>query len=428
MIKKGINITVIFIISTFIQLVSQIVVTRIFGATFNLDIFLAAVALPTIFVTVIYGTLNDAFLPHYGEIKNKNSEKADAYFFSVLLTLGLLSFLTALVLSFFTDLISLFLYSSRGGDFVQNVSIQMKFMFLSIPLSVVATLFGSYYYVHKHFLRFPVAQAVGSIANVAIILLLASSMGIWSLVVAFVVNILIQILFVIPGSILKFRFQFSNITPLLFAWVPLILGALALRSDTLMIRSLAASLPDGYLVYLNLISKIFSLATSVMTIGIQVLLLPHLVEYFAKKDFAKAITTVNKTKIITLGISVVMTILVVMLTPLFVSLLFVGGKFTSQDAQTTISLVPYFVLPAIGWGINSVFFQPLLALKKQLHLGILNIISLVLGWGIGWIVKENFGALPGITSGLIVLLFSGIIGSELLWQYYKKKLKVSHSS
>ena len=45
MIKKGIAVTAIFIISNFIQLVSQIVVTRLFGAKLDLDIFLAAVAL-----------------------------------------------------------------------------------------------------------------------------------------------------------------------------------------------------------------------------------------------------------------------------------------------------------------------------------------------------------------------------------------------
>jgi hypothetical protein len=54
MFKKGFAITIIFIISTLVQLVSQIVVTRIFGATLTLDTFLAA-AVPIV-VTVIYGT------------------------------------------------------------------------------------------------------------------------------------------------------------------------------------------------------------------------------------------------------------------------------------------------------------------------------------------------------------------------------------
>ena len=425
MFKKGIGITAIFIISNFIQLLSQIVVTRVFGATLNLDIFLAAVAIPTIIVTVIYSTLNDAFLPHYGEIKAKNPEKADRYFFSTVLVLCFLSFIISLLFSFCTDWVSAALYASRGAEFVKNVSTQMRFMMLSIPLSVISTLFGSYFYAHKQFIRFPLAQALGSIANIAIIIALSHTFGIWALVIAFVVNIFFQILFVVPKSIFQLQFSVPNVFPLLLAWVPLIIGSFALRSDTLLIRSFAAHLPSGYIVYLNLVSKIFSLATSVMTVGIQVLLLPHLVEYLSNKEIDKVIKTVNRAKIIAISISLLVTICITLITPLFIHLLFVGGKFSAKDAEITISLVPFFVLPAIGWGVNSVFFQPLLALKKQLPLGIVNVGALIIGWGGGSIIKNVAGPLPGIAAGLILLLFSGIIGSELLWQYYKNQLQKS---
>jgi hypothetical protein len=84
--------------------------------------------------------------------------------------------------------------------------------------------------------------------------------------------------------------------------------------------------------------------------------------------------------------------------------------------------LPLFILPAIGWGINSIFFQPLLALKKQFQVGVINVIALVLGWGGGYMVKMYVGPTQGITVGLTILLFSGIIGSEILWQRYKKTL------
>ncbi|HLL61197.1 MAG TPA: lipid II flippase MurJ [Candidatus Nitrosocosmicus sp.] len=463
MIKKGIGVTMIFIISTFIQLISQIIITRIFGATLNLDIFLAAVALPTIFVTVIYGTLSDVFLPLFGEKRVKDPSQANHYFITHLFILGFIFFLIALLMNFLAQPLSALLYQSRGEEFVKQVATQMNFMFYSLPLSVVATLLGSYFYTQKKFIRFPLAQLIGSIANLLMIILLAPSMGIWALVFAFVVNIFFQILFVIPKELINkeseidvssseglpngatseawekeretesisrqnnlFSFHSLNLLPIFIAWIPLIIGNFALRSDALLIRSFGSSLSEGYLVYLNLVAKIFSLATSVMTIGIQVLLLPHLVEYFANKEYERAIRNVNKAKLIAIGISVLVTIVLALIAPIAINLLFVGNKFTQQDAQTTISLLPFFILPAIGWGINSVFFQPLLALKKTFQLGLINLIALGLGWGIGILVKDQFGALPGITTGLIVLLFSGIIGSELLWQHYKKQLRINN--
>lgn len=423
MIKKGIAITLIFIASTFVQLVSQIVITRIFGAKIDLDIFLAAVTLPTIAVTVIYGTLNDAFLPLYGEKKVKDPENSDQYFFSSLLMLGALSFLLAWIFNFFTQPLSQILYGERGTEFVKNVAVQMSYMSLSLPFSVIATMFGSYFYAHKKFSHFPFAQLLGSLANLLIIILLAPSWGIFSLVFAFVVNIIFQALVMIPKSILNFRFRFINLLPLLVAWLPLIIGNFALRSDTLLIRSFASSLPTGYIVYLNLIYKIFTIATAVMTIGIQILLLPHLIEYFSKKNYERAINNIAKAKKIAIGVSILVTILLILVAPLAINILFVGGKFTANDARITISLLPMFVIPAIGWGISAVFFQPLLALKKQIQLGLINVIALVISWVSAWFINQYFGALPAITSGLIILLFTGIIGSEILWQIEKRKLK-----
>lgn len=432
MIKKSIVVTIIFIISTFIQLISQIVVTRIFGASMDLDMFLAAVTIPTIIVTVIYGTLNDAFLPLYGEIHQKDNAEGRNYFISTVITLTGISFMIASVFSLFSASISHLLYESRGEEFVRSVGIQMSYMSLSLPLSVIVTLFGSYFYTHKRFFRFPIAQLVGSVVNVGIIFLLSSSLGIWSLIIAFVFNIMIQIFFVIPPVELfkEFRviklFNMTYLIPLLWAWIPLMIGSFALRSDILLIRSMGSHLPSGYLVYLNLISKLFSLSTSVMTIGIQIVLLPHLVEYMAAKNYEKAIQDVSKAKLGAVLISLCVTISLILVAPFLIKLLFVGGKFTSVDADITITLLPLFILPSIGWGINSVFFQPLLALKKQLQLGLLYIVALVLGWGMGTLITNSIDPLLGITSGLIVMLFTGIIGSEILWQYYKKKLIYIH--
>ncbi|MFA9289415.1 MAG: lipid II flippase MurJ [Weeksellaceae bacterium] len=422
MIQKGIVVTLIFIFSTLIQLVSQILVTRIFGASLNLDIFLAAVAVPTLVVTMIYATVNDAFLPLYGHEKATNAKHADDFFFSHLLILTGLSLVIALIASFAADTLSNLLYNSRGVAFVSAVSLQMRYMFFSLPLAVLATLLGSYYYSQKDFIRFPIAQMIGSMANLVIIVLLYPHIGIWALVIAFVINLAIQILFVIPGKIVHMSFVNINIWPFFAAFVPLIIGAFAVRSDTLLIRSFGAQLPAGSLVYLNLITKILSISTSILTVGIQVLLLPHLVEYISHKNYDKAIQNVHKAKIIAVMISVVVSIAVLLLGPFMIQLLFVGGKFTQADASMTSSLLPYFLIPAIGWGINSVFAQPLIALKKQKELSILHVSALGVSWGSAWLANIYLGALAAIVVGLILLLFIGIIGSEILWQHYKKTL------
>lgn len=99
-----------------------------------------------------------------------------------------------------------------------------------------------------------------------------------------------------------------------------------------------------------------------------------------------------------------------------------GGKFNTNDAKIINSLLPLFVIPAVGWGISNIFFQPLLALKKTKELAILGVIALALGITTTASATHLFGTLYGISIGLIAMLFGGIIGSEILWQYYKKNL------
>ncbi|MBI4004877.1 hypothetical protein HY358_01940 [Candidatus Roizmanbacteria bacterium] len=423
MIIKGSLITTLFIINLFIQLLTQIVITRIYGATLQLDAFLAAVVIPSIFVTVIYSTLNDAFLPLYSKKRGNNAEEAERYFFTHLVAVTTIAFILSLILNFVAEPISNSFYSEKGGEFVSQVANQMRYMIYSLPLAIVATFFGAYYYVRKQFLRFPLAQAVGSLSNLLLVLLLSQQWGIWALVFAFVINILFQIMVVIPGNILNMQLSPLNMIPLLVSWLPLVIGTLALRSDSLLIRSFATSLPEGYVVYLNLIVKMLSLATGVLTIGIQILLLPHLVEYIHSGKYLETIRMVNRSKMVGVGIAIVVTIIAILVAPIVIQIFFIGGKFTITDAGRVISLIPLFVLPAIGWGVNSIFFQPLIALRKNIPLSAVQIASVIFGWSIGFITKAQFGALAGITTGLTTMLFAGIIGSEILWQLYKKEIR-----
>lgn len=422
MFKKSALVSAIFIISTFIQLISQIVVTRLFGATQELDIFLAAVTIPSIVVTVIYSTLSNVLIPFFSEAKHKNEKTAEHFLSSLLYTMTIFSLGLTLVCSLLSFPLGHLLYPGRTQEFASAVSLQMAILFLATPFAVIATILGSYFYFQKKFFHFPIAQLIGSIVNVVCIVTLYHYIGIWSLVAAFIINILFQIFFVIPKHVTVSKFKFININLILLALIPLIIGEFMRRSDTLLIRSFASYLPTGYIVYLNLVSKIFSLATSVTTVGIQVLLLPNLVDYFANKEYKKASEMIAKSKWMAILISVVVTISVIVIGPFAVSILFKGGKFTETDIQITNELLMLFIVPAIGWGVSGVYLQPLFALKKYKDVGILQTVALLIAWITASLVNTYYGALFAIIFGLIVLLFIGIIGSEFVWQQEKRKL------
>jgi len=409
---KSIAITLIFIISTFVQLVGQIVITNVFGAGFSLDTFLAAVVIPTTVVTVIYGTLNDAFLPYLGRM-DKSKNQTETYFFSVVFKLVLFSLLLIAFRLPLSTLITKLIYSEQTSLFQESVRLQMSYLFISFPFAILSTLLGTYFYVQKKFLRFPLVQLMGNVLNLSLIIIFADRIGSFILIIGFLASIIFQVLLLMPK--IKFKFSFwqlikaSSLKPIFFAWIPLIIGNFALRSDTLLIRTFGSTLESGSLVYLNIM-----------------LLLPRLVELLKQKKYADTFSLVRKSKLAAFLATLIVVGGLAIIIPFLVQYLFVGGRFTETDAQKTIALIPYFILPGLGWGMINIFFQPLLALRQQPLLGILNVVALSLAIAIGKYLLIALNPLVAISGSLIILLFVGIIGSEILWQREKQKLTRSN--
>jgi len=432
MTKKSITISLIFAFNAIIQFLNQIVITRVFGAKLDLEIFLAAVTIPTIFVSAIFATLNDAFLPIYGDFKNKSKGKnSQEYLISTVIFTTLLFLLISLLLILLSYPLSSLFYSARGTEFVQNVAFQMKYLFISLPLAVITTLLGSYLYAHKKFYRFPIGQFLGNLLILLLVITLHNFLGIWVMVLSFILSLTIQILIVFPYKLkIKLpRINFKNQILLLINWFPLILSYFLFRSENLIIRSMASFLPQGYFVYLNLASNFFALTAGITTIGIQIILLPHLVDYFANKNtITKGLRLVKKAKIISLVITSITAIIVLLVAPIIINLLFVGGKFTQNDANITISIIPFFIIPAIGWGSYPVFFQPLMAIKKNYQITFISFVSIFWAWILAIVSKNIFGPIVAISIGLTTLLLSGIILSEILWQKEKSILLTNKKS
>jgi putative peptidoglycan lipid II flippase len=430
--KSALTITIINGIVTGIQIVGQIIVARLFGAKIELDGFVAAVTIPTMLTTVIAATLSDAFLPTLKREQIKNEEKANIYFFKIAILLGIIVLFVTVGIDMFSVPLLSALFGVRGEVFVFFTDRLMMYMLYTLPFTVVATLFNSYLYSKKQFFMPSLAYLAGSILNLSLIIFLSPSIGITSMVIAFIAAILLQILIVFPYKIGRYISlalsdlgKPSTVPELMYlfiAWSPLIVSSLILRFDAVLTRSFAARLPEGYIVYVNLVTKLFGGLVGIMTIGIQTVFFPHLIELIHTQNYKKAESQVNKAKLFGTLLTVGTICVIVFIAPFFMKLLLTGGKFSGKNVDLLISLFPYFIIPALGWGISQVFFQPIIAIGKQYILTGVNILAVLLSWLSATYVYSRFGGMPAISVGLTVLSFTGIIGAEIIWQIEKKRL------
>lgn len=430
--KKSAGIISIIIgLVTGIQIVGQIIVARIFGARIELDAFVSAVTIPTVLTTVIAGTLNDAFLPLLKKHQAKGECEGNIYFHKIVILMTILLIVISVLLQVFSIPVLGMLFGTRGRSFVLLTDELMKWMVYSLPFTLLGTFSSSYLYSKGVFIKSSVAYLVGSILNLCIIILLSSTYGIWSMVVAFMGAIFIQLLITYPYRTFGYmrsalplitkKETVNEFMTLFFVWIPLIISSLAVRFDNILIRSFAARLPEGFIVYTNLVSKLFSGLVGIMTIGLQIVFFPHLLDLVHAKDFKNAKQKVQKAKLYGSILTIAIILVIVYISPFFMRLLLTGGKFSGKNVEILISLFPYFIIPAVGWGVSQLFFQPIIAIGKQYYLTLLNISAVALSWIVATLVYSQWGGLAAISAGLIILTFTGILGAEILWQQHLKK-------
>lgn len=434
--KSALAITLINGLVIAIQIIGQIIVAQLFGAKIELDAFVAAVTIPTILVTVIASTLSDAFLPNLKKEQIMNEERANKYFFKMAFLVGLIVLLITIGIDIFSAPLLNALFGARGEVFVLFTDKLMMYMLYTLPFAVLSTLFNSYLYSKKQFFIPSIASFVGSILNLGLIILLSPSIGITSMVIAFISAIALQVCIVFPYKIRVYMSSVfsslgdgktkSEVFKLFIAWSPLVISALILRFDAVLTRSFSARLPEGYIVYVNLVTKLFGGLVGIMTIGIQTVFFPHMVELVHTHNYLKAKQQVNKAKLYGILLSVGTIFIIVFTAPFFMRLLLTGGKFSGKNVEILISMFPYFIIPAIGWGIAQIFIQPIIAIGKQHLLTLVNIGAVCLAWLGATLAYNMFGGMMAISVGLIILSFTGIIGAEIIWKIQSKKLLSSH--
>lgn len=434
--KSALTITVINGLVTGIQIIGQIVVARLFGAKLELDAFVAAVTIPTMLVTVIASTLSDAFLPNLKKEQIKNEEKSNVYFFKMAFLVGVIVLLVTICIDVFSVPLLRMLFGVRGESFVRYTDTLMMYMLYALPFTVLGTLFNSYLYSKKQFFLPSISYLLGSVLNLLIIILLSSSIGIMSMVVAFIAAMILQIIIVFPYKIGSYLGLISSslndgntkkeLLHLFISWSPLIVSSLVFKFDAVLTRSFSARLPEGYIVYVNLVMKLFGGLVGIMTIGIQTVFFPHLVELIHTHNFERAKQQVVKAKLYGFILSICTICIIVFTAPFFMRLLLTGGKFSGKNVEILISLFPYFILPALGWGISQIFTQPIIAIGKQHLLTLVNIGAVFFAWIGATISYNQYGGMTAISVGLIVLSFTGIIGAEIIWRIQSQLLS-AHS-
>ena len=415
--KNSILISLIFLGNALISFAAQIFLTRHFGAESNLDQFLLAVTLPTLFITLLYGTINDTYQPLAAHWDNRELKKG----YSTLIWSWLLVSTTfsGLCVMLAPQLLGAFYGQQADKDVITLFS----WLMLAVPFAAIIAVMGAQRNFEQKVLRLPTAQLIGAIANFGMLVFLLNQFGVEIAVYGFLVSTIIQVIFVWKNTSLEYHFPIvKNFFSL---WIPLLAGTFFFRMDTLLTRVIASSLAEGEVVTINLATRMISMGVGLTTIGLQTTFLPKLLEHRKRNDNVSAQALVKKVKGVTLAVSLLAALGIWLITPILFRIVFFESRFSPTEQALTLQYLPALILPALGWGSLSIFLQPLYAHKKHAQVALLGSFCFFASW---WVIKSS-GLLPAhpqitLAVSLSILLVLPLIIAHWLTRKYDRTLVV----
>lgn len=394
-----------FVLSRVLGLAREMLISARFGASAELDSYLAAFGLPDLlFNLVAGGALGSAFIPTFSSYWVRADENGAWLLFSRVLNL-----ITVLLLVIATLLFLLagplvhYLIAPGFAPAQQMLTAQlMRWMLVSTVVFGASGLIMGVLNAQQHFLL-PAAAPI--LYNVAIMLaawLLAPSLGIRGLVVGVVIGALLHLLVQLPG-LWQARARYSpsfywrdpGVRTVLRLMGPRVLGIFFVQMHFLVNTMLASGLVTGSLVALKNGWLLLMLPLGIFAQSAATAVFPTLAAQVAADQLTAMRQTLGQTLRTVLFFTIpAATLLFVLRVPL-VSALFERGKFTAENTQMGAYALQFYALGLVAHAVVEITVRAFYALHDTLTPVVVGVVamSLNIAFSFWWIYNLGYGGL-----------------------------------
>lgn len=342
------------LVSRILGFAREMIMARVLGAGLAADAFNLAFKLPNVFRRLFAeGAFASAFVPLFSREKAEGGLDAAKRFAEDVLAVLLpaLLLLSALAEMFMPALVWLL---NGGGGFAEvpgKLDLAVSLSRVTFPyllfISLTALLGG----ILNSLSRFAASASAPVLLNLVLIAaLLAAQDGevmtarwlAWGVAAAGLLQFL-WLLWACRRAGVRLRLRLPRFTPgvkRFFAMVgPAALGAGVYQISQLIDLFFASRLPQGSLSYLNYADRLNQLPLGVVGIALGTALLPALAAHIAKGEEAQAANIQNRAAEMALFLSLPAAAALMVLAGPLVSALYMGGRFSAQDAATTAAVL-----------------------------------------------------------------------------------------
>ncbi len=401
LVKSTIIVTILNGVGLCLGFLSNLVIAAKFGAGREMDIYLAATALPLFVTSILSGSLSMTFIPVFAEYRNKDISET----WKIVSTFINISVITTSILTFigifFANSIMKLLAPGFTGEKIAVSANLLCWLMPTIILAVINELMSSVYYSNNSFVIPLFNKIINPLITMIYVLIFSFSLSTKSLVFASLTAMFIQTLLLGIGFVRNKEFFYSFILKykhpavlkIIKLMLPLIVGMIIYRAIPLFDRFIASSLPDGSISYLGYSSKIYFLLTGIITSGISLSLFPLMSKLAAENNIVLLKQNMSKGIRFLFFLSIPITCIFGIYSKEIVQLLFERGAFHNQDTTfTSIALSIYLMALPVA-SIGTIVAQGYYVLQDTRTPAIIGVLEVFIYIGLAFLLLPLFGFL-----------------------------------
>nr|MDQ2731159.1 murein biosynthesis integral membrane protein MurJ [Armatimonadota bacterium] len=401
-------------ISKIAATLKETVLARQFGVSDGLDAFLIAYIVPSAAINIIAGAISLALVPTYIQVRERDGREAAQQLLGSITSWGAVMLVgVSVLLAAATPWVLPHLASGFGPD---KIALTRSLFWMLLPVLLVTGLSATWGAILNAGERFVLAAIVPTITPLVIMMLVfvgSIPWGVHSIAVGTVLGSVVEASLLAWGlhhqgiSVLPRWFNLSReVKQVIRQYAPLTVGCLLTSSSTVVDQCFAAAAGSGSVSALNYGGKIASVLSGVGAMAVATAVLPYFSQMAAEEDWKGLRRVLRVYCGLILAVSIPVTLILCLGSPLLIRLLFQRGAFTADDTLLVASVQRFYLLQIPFFTLGMLCVRAVSALKANYILMWVAAITLGVNVALDYLFMKWYGVAGIALSTAVVYLVS----------------------
>ena len=362
------TVSILLLISKPFAFLREMIVAAYYGATYQTDAYNMAMVIIGLSTSIISAGVATVIIPMYNHKRVQQSKEiADSFANNILWITSLFYFFLAMIgIAFAPILVKIFAPSFSGEVATLTINI-IRIIFIFTIATNISNYMASIAKIYDKFAITVITVYPSTILTIILTIFFANTIGVYALVISYVLFVLLQASMYIFSVRKVFRFKAifklnnGDLYDVVKLSLPLYIQVGFGEINMIIDKILASGLPEGSISAMNYAIRLRELPYGTVTVSIITVMFPLISQYAAKSDFSrmKAVTIKSVSLLITILLPIIL--ISVYYSAEITKIIYERGSFAPETTALTASIFMFIVPSLIFHGgailLNNSFYS-----------------------------------------------------------------------